>query len=65
MSEKGQNRKWLASFDHFIGLSEEHRPHVEAERLGGLEVDRQLDLGRPQEGCPATAYLWLLGLGII
>jgi hypothetical protein len=59
----GQNRKWLASFDHFIGLSEEHLPHVEAERIGGLEVDRQLDLGRPQEGCPATAYLWLLGLG--
>src|SRR5688572_521328 len=34
------------SLDHRVGaLLKEHR-HVEAERLGGLEVDRQLELDR-------------------
>jgi hypothetical protein len=42
----GPNRKWPASFDYLIGPSEEHRRHVDAERLGGLEVDYQLELGR-------------------
>ena len=42
----GQNRKWPASFDYLIGPGEEHRRHVDAERLGGLEIDHQLELGR-------------------
>src|ERR1700720_3676458 len=34
------------SFDHFVSAREHHRRHVEAERLGSLEVDHQLVLGR-------------------
>jgi hypothetical protein len=33
-----------ASFDHRVGKSEQRRRHAEAERLGGLEIDRQLKL---------------------
>jgi hypothetical protein len=34
-------RKWPASFDHFVGASEQRRRHVEAKRLGGRPVDHQ------------------------
>ena len=33
-------------FDHLVRADERGRWHVEAERLGGLEVDHQLALGR-------------------
>ena len=36
----------IASFDHLVGALLEQRRHVQAERLGGLEVDRQHILGR-------------------
>jgi hypothetical protein len=32
--------------DHLIGAREQRRWHLEAERLRGLEIDDQLELGR-------------------
>src|SRR5262249_40524714 len=36
----------LPSFDHLVGEREQPVWNLEAERLGGLEVDHQLELGR-------------------
>ena len=39
-------RSWsAASFDHLVGVGEQLRRHVEAERLGALENDHKLDFG--------------------
>jgi hypothetical protein len=32
-------------FDHLVGAREQHGRHVEAQRLGGLEIDHKLVLG--------------------
>ena len=39
-----------ALLDHLVGALREMRRHVEAERVGGLEVDHQLELDRGLDG---------------
>ena len=37
----------LILFDQFVGAAEQRHWNSEAERLGGLKVDDQLEFGRP------------------
>jgi hypothetical protein len=38
------------SFDHLVGAAEQRRWHVQAERLGGLEVQKQFRFTSPRDG---------------
>jgi len=37
---------WTRLLDHLVGKREQRRRHVDAKRLGGLEVNDQLELSR-------------------
>jgi hypothetical protein len=37
-------------FDHLVGTGDQHRRHLKAERLGGFEVEHQLELDRHLNG---------------
>src|SRR5258705_13727559 len=41
-----QTRKSPILFDQFVGAVEQRQRHGEAERLGGLEIDHQVELDR-------------------
>jgi hypothetical protein len=45
-SDMGQQRKCACSFDHFVGAAEQRRGDLDAERLGGLQVDCHFEFGR-------------------
>ena len=40
-----KNSRIRSLFDHLVGAGEQHRRHLQAERLSGLEVDDELELG--------------------
>src|SRR5262249_31327552 len=47
MSALGQKRTWHHSLDHLVGARQQIVRNHKAERLGGLEIDNRLELGRP------------------
>jgi hypothetical protein len=50
-AQNDPNRKWRDPlFNHLVGALLKMQSHVEAERLGGLEVDHQLELDRGLDG---------------
>jgi hypothetical protein len=46
MSATGQKRTIRLLLDHLVGALLNMKRHVESERLGGLDIDNQLKLGR-------------------
>src|SRR5262245_51661265 len=46
-SEVGFGTHMQTSFDYLVGAGEERRAHFEVERLGGFQIDEQLELAGP------------------
>ena len=44
-----QSQQPAQLFDHLVGAGEQYRWNVDAERLGGLQVDDEIELGGPQD----------------
>ena len=64
MSALGQKRTSRRSFDHLV-CDQLHRGRDrEAKRLGGLEVDDQLELGRPQYRKTGRAFAFQDAAGV-
>ena len=51
-------------FDHIVGAGEQQRWHGEIQRLGGLEVDHQLELDRGLDGKLARLRAFEDAIGI-
>src|SRR5262249_9245544 len=43
--EQSQQKR-LSLFDHLVGAGEQRGVHVDAERLGGREINNEIELGR-------------------
>jgi hypothetical protein len=49
MSALGQRRICTGSLNHFASTSTERRRHLEAKRLGGVEIDNHFEFDRPTD----------------
>jgi hypothetical protein len=43
---RGLQSRWLALFDRVVGTQQQRRGQLQADRIGGLDVDREFDPGR-------------------